>query len=158
MSQSGIANLSQSGGGSLANMHLTASQTLTADQIRSLNASPVTLIPAAGANMQINVIAFTYIFKYGGNNSFTAGSAISAYIGTTVAGSLNVAGTISSTVMTGTLDTCTYKVATSPGTASGTNMTNLPVILGASSTEYAGNAANDNTLTVQVLYYLTNLS
>jgi len=139
-------------------MLLTTSQTLTADQIRSLNASPVTLIPAGGPNVQINVLAFTYLFKYGGTNPFSGGSAISAYIGTAVSGGLNVAGNISTTVMNGTLDTCTYKVATSPGTASGTNMTNLPVILGASGTEYAGNAANNNTLTVQVLYYGTHLS
>ncbi len=129
-----------------------ATYTLTSQQIKSLSANPIQLIPAPGANKTIVIISSSRRFTYGGSNVFVAGSSqgIQLYYSTTINDGV---------ILTNAALTAAASVMTS-GTPTALNNTpvsyqNLPInIWNAAGVEISGNAANDNTFMVTVTYYI----
>lgn len=140
----------------------TASITLTSQQIKNLNATPIELIPAPGVGKVINIIdPIMWKFTYGGTNVFVAAASqgISLYYGTSnlVASSFPV---VSDSIIVGTSNRID-RTKTGNSGGSGyldTALENLPInIRQPIATEISGNAANNNTITFTVLYYIATL-
>lgn len=126
--------------------------TLTSAQVKVVRATPITIIAAQGAGLVIEFIAGMVFVKYGGTNVWTnpqnlalrykdsAGVIVSGAI--TAAGLVDQAGSIAETI---------------PNVAGAivakANCDNQPVLLhNTGASEIAGNAANDNTLTIQASF------
>lgn len=131
--------------------------TLTNSQIKSLHASPVQIVAAPGSGKVILPFNVIGKFIYGGNNAFTAGlgQTISIYYGTTQASSTAV---LNNGAITGT--NSVY------GSVALVNFTAIPIAnienmaLNAYvsvATEISGNAANDNTIALSLLYTVISL-
>jgi hypothetical protein len=126
--------------------------------IKTLRASPVTLVTAPGAGLYVNPIDCVIELIYGGNNAFTANAgdnlALKWQNGTTPA------------ILTGGLQAFlqgtanAYNAFVGPALASdinvpAVNVTNQPLVLhNIGAAEIAGNAANDNTLRVSLTYQI----
>lgn len=133
---------------------------LTSSQIKNLKATPVTLVAAPGANKIIVPVGnINATMNYGGTNAFTSGGNIDVrYHGTAnsalIAGPLLNAGLVQNAGTTFNVVQSNNSMATSA--PSGWVNLALDVInIGAS--EFAGNAANDNTITVSMCYFIHTL-
>lgn len=133
-----------------------ATRTLTSLEIKSLVATPIQLIPAPGVGKVICLVHPFWVSKvYGGNNVFVAGA------GQTISVRYNL------TVLTGAVITNASIVSSlssiftfvpSTITSSLSNYQNVSVdIVNSTVTEISGNAANDNTITITILYYIATL-
>lgn len=133
----------------------SAQVSLTSLQVKSLNGTPITIVPAAGTNKVIFVISAAAKLNYGGTNVFTGGSSLSLYYtnnagetltnsyALTLTASSNQIGIATPTSTTGNLPSSTYK--------------NKDVVISVSSTNFGGNAANDNTVDIYVNYIIFNV-
>jgi hypothetical protein len=132
-----------------------AQVTLTSAQIKALHATPIQIIAAPGAGKMIVVVSASFShFVYGGSNVFTAAASqtVSLYYGTATA--VFFASAIPNAIITGSASTiCVQDIVVGNGPSA--NFRNVainaynPVV-----TEIAGNAANNNTITFAVLYYI----
>lgn len=135
---------------------LTATVTLTSLQIKSLNATPIDIIPAPGAGNTIVVISTNARFVYGGTNVFVAAAnqTISLYFRTLLPNTI-VNGIVQASVLTGT--TTRYS-QTPPNSYANIDPRNLALVAhNPVATEISGNASNNNTVVIQVRYYITNI-
>lgn len=133
-----------------------ATVTLTSAEIKAAMGTPVTVIPAPGAGQIILPIVFWGSFNYGGTNAFTNGQILSVrWNNAGVTTSAFGGSLISGTQIEGTADAY---VGISPASSSATrppaDIENKPVVVvNVGGSEITGNAANNNTITVVVLYY-----
>lgn len=136
---------------------LLATGTVTSAQIKAAHASPVQLIPAPGAGQTIYVVASILKYNYAGSNVFVAaaGQLMALYYSTTtLINNTTIAEvSIGNAALVGTT-TNVVSMGRSNISAS-TAVVNVPVNLyNVSATEISGNAANDNTITYSLLYYI----
>ncbi|MDP4120538.1 MAG: hypothetical protein Q8876_05730, partial [Bacillota bacterium] len=128
----------------------SATITLTSAQIKALHATPITIIPAQGVGTMIITVGITGQYTYGGSNVFVAaaGQFVSASyntlqgIGTMLPNSALIAAASQDGIV-GMPNISTLSVRNQPIVAYNSN-----------ATEISGNAANDNTLKITVLYYV----
>lgn len=137
----------------------SATVTLTAAQIKAWTTTPITIIPAQGAGTAIVVSDVVSKFVYGGTNAFTGGNGSPPalrYTNSTglIARSNEVAtkdqltGIVNSYVMEGALNLAANQASL---------IENQPVVLFSNGAAYTGNAANNNTLVINVNYYVVTL-
>ena len=136
---------------------LLATGTVTSAQIKAAHATPVQLIAAPGAGKAIHVVGSMLKYNYGGTNVFVAGAGqimalyygTAALINTAVATNIAIAnallvGTASGGMSLGQ----SQNVLTAAQLNTAVNLYNVSV------TEITGNAANDNTITYSLVYYI----
>ncbi len=138
----------------------TAVITLTSAEIKALHATPKTLVAAQGLGTVIVPIEIILgKFKYGGTNVFVAGAAQAVNIYYGIVQQFNVGSAFIS-------NTALVAAASSYGSGQSTGFSNIAtsslenVALTAwnsVATEISGNAANDNTITIIVKYYVVTL-
>jgi len=129
---------------------------INSTQIKSLAATPITLVPAI-ANTVIKPLSITYNMKYGGTNAFTeAGQAMGLYyvngVGAPASMGFMATGFINATTSMVMADTVAWPLPVVENTVAG-----QPLVLTQTGAEWAGNAANDNTMTIFVTYVLEYL-
>lgn len=138
---------------------MQATVILNSAQIKALHATPIQLVASPGAGKMICVIGAIYgKILYGGSNVFVAGAGqvIGVYYGTVI----NIGAAISNTVLTGSqTDTAIVNITTTAGQATSNGYENSAINLyNVSATEITGNAANDNTVGVSIVYTIATLS
>lgn len=137
------------------NLQTTGPITITNAQIKALRSTPIQLIAAPAAGSMIAIVCVTVKFNYGGNDAFVSGGNLNVYAGST-AGILYSG--INSAIYTGTTDNIYAVVgpqangATSVGVLEAT-----AIVLSTGTSDPTGNASNDNTLVVEVLYQTLTL-
>jgi hypothetical protein len=131
--------------------------TLTNSQIKNLRTSAVTILAGLGTGKVIVPIFFSIVLNYGGSNPFTNnGAAINLYYSTVVA----VKNVFDSSVFSGTVNEFQYHDIDSNNELSITlsSVSNTDVTLfNGTGVDVAGNAANDNTMSYQMLYYILTM-
>lgn len=135
---------------------LIAEGTLTSAQVKSLRASPVQLIPAPGVGSYILVVNISSKLNYGGTNAFTnpGGGTLSIAYGTFTTGTPILVG---STILTATATTTYYAAGGLSGAVSTTYDNVVLNAYNTNATEFAGNAANNNTITYSILYKIVTI-
>lgn len=141
---------------------LTTKTTLTSTQIKNLVGTPITVIPAAGANQLIIVRNVDASFTYGGSNAFTNPQSILLYYETNTTG-FNAGGQVlNATFLVGTSNAIMLNEASnsSGGTITPTNQINQPIVVGvdSGSSNITGNAANDNSITFVTTYEIVDVT
>lgn len=135
---------------------------ITNAQAKALRATPLTIVPAAGAGFTIVPLSATIKLNYGGTNAFTA--AINDNFG------LKWKDGTTASIMTGGVQGFVQATATSvsrfvEAVAAGStinvtsaNSSNQPLVIhNITASEIAGNAGNDNTFTVKLVYAVVSL-
>lgn len=136
---------------------LIATKTLTSSQIKALHATPIEIIAAPGAGKGIAVLCSTAKLNYGGTNVFTAGASqqIGIYYNNNTT-TISIAVVNTSTIVSSANKFCIQGA----GSLSSFNqvagvLDNVNVAAWNNvSTEISGNAAGDNTIDIQVSYYI----
>jgi|SRR6185312_5528023 len=132
---------------------------LTSAQIKALNATPIQMVAAPGAGKVLTILAPIYAeFLYGGSNVFVAAAAQSIRIYWGTGTGTPAAQVVNNTVLTGSQSQYTIQnVTTSTGLVT-PFFENLPINLwNDTATEISGNAANNNTIGVTLVYTTTTL-
>ncbi len=129
---------------------LRGSVTLTSAQVKALHGTPITVAPAPGAGKALRLISAMSRMNYGGSNVFVAGASQA------------------STLIQNSSIVASQTLYDSPSASSGPNslgsktaasMENLGLVAyNGSPTEISGNAANNNTITIDVIYYVFPVS
>ncbi len=138
---------------------LIASVTLTNSQIKALHATPIQIIAAPGSGKSIYVVGLTAKLVYGGTNVFTAAAsqAIGLYYNNNTT-AINVGTTfITNSMIVSSANKFTLKTsgASSSNQVAGVlDNVNVAAYQDGSATEITGNAGNDNTINIQVAYYI----
>lgn len=135
-------------------------RTLTSTEIKSLVATPITLIAAPGAGKAVQIIGKIYArFDYGGTNVFVAGASqgISLVYESSPSTIVGAGFVVSNTTLTGTTSSLAACDNTVPGAAASptaiTTTDNKAIqIKNGTATEITGNAANNNTVTISFCY------
>ena len=137
-------------------MLLSANVTLTSSQIKNLHGTPIQVVAAPSAGQILNVVSFASKFLYGGNNAFTAGAGqvIGLYYGNLTVVPQTV---LSNAVLTGTSTRWSYGLPNSGNTTTTDITASSFVLYNPVATEISGNANNDNTFEITVLYYIWTL-
>jgi len=130
-----------------------ANVVVTNAEIIALRATPKTLVAAQGAGTMIELVSATLQLNYGGTNVFTESSdnMIINYVdasGVAATGAIEGTGFIDATA-----DAFTTVLAIPVVNGTTAQVVNTPLILdNTGNGEYAGNAAEDNTMSVFVAY------
>jgi len=138
---------------------LNATGTLTSLQIKSLFATPVLAIAAPGAGKVIEILKVSAKLNYGGSNVFIAGfnQGILLFYGNS---SFNFTATTQlclDTFISANVTSYTTGTVTALDSAN-SNFANQALYFGNPiSTEISGNAANDNTVTYNILYQIVSI-
>jgi hypothetical protein len=134
----------------------TAQLTLTSAQVKLLHATPIELIAAPGAGKVISILNVAAKFNYGGTNVFVAGASqtIDIFRGSTI----TYGGLIVNAMITSNANKYAYLGPDSNPLGAATLFDNINVnVRNTSATEISGNAANNNTFTIQASYYIVTL-
>lgn len=137
---------------------LMANGTLTNAQIKALLGTPIQLIAAPGSGKTIVVVNTIGKLNYGGTNAFTDPGAVGIGLtyGTTASNSIQPS-LLATSGVTATVNEVTLGPAvtlTAPYTL-GNNAAVFANVLGGQN--IAGNAANNNTVSWQIQYYIATL-
>ena len=132
----------------------SVSVTLTSAQVKALHATPIEIIPAPGSGKGIMIISYSNKLNYGGTNVFVAGAAqtISLYYNNTTTVLVN--GMIPNAMIVSSANKFSigYEPNSSTNQVAGV-LDNVNVTAyNSSATEISGNAANDNTITISIVY------
>lgn len=143
-------------GGSASLNYVTL--TLTSAQVKALHGTPITLIAAPGVGKVIAIVSNVWTkLTYGGTNAFTAAAAqtiVLSYGTAQTIGTIMANGGITNAATAYSNGTLT-PVFTATASAS---LENVAVTLyNPVATEIGGNAANNNTIGVAVVYYTITL-
>ena len=142
-----------------------ASVVLTSAQVKALNATPITLVAAQGAGTVI-VPAGTIVCKkfYGGSNVWVGGASqtIELVYGSTSTTGITLQSVVGSTQITNTNTQYTFPLKDDDFGAGGlilaADCENLGIFVkNPIGTEISGNAANDNTISIVMPYYVVTL-
>jgi len=130
---------------------LSVSGTLTNAQVKALHGTPVQILAAPGAGKVIQVITASFTLDYGGTNAFTAGASqtIQVYYGTLVQITIGLVNTalVSTSSRYNQSDPLLNSVQPySSVVNTAVNLYNSVV------TEITGNAANNNTVSYNIIY------
>lgn len=129
--------------------------TVTIPNATLKSTTPLTLIPAAGANTIIIVFSVTFIFNYGGNNAFT-NAPITPVRYNALAGS-GASYNFGASFWNATSSRCaTRQNPMSSDNTALSSFVNQPITFECSSA-FTGNAANDNTATCILTYTVINI-
>lgn len=133
-----------------------ASITLTSAQIKSLHANPVTIVPPLGPNQLPLPVVVTGQLNYGGNNAFTntGGGQINLIYEKGIVQSTALFVAMSSSQMTATINELAISAKSNLFVAASAIGSGLALV-NSSGTEFGGNAANDNTIDVNVWYIIS---
>jgi hypothetical protein len=131
-----------------------AKGTLTNAQIKSIRATPIAIVAAPGAGKVLVPIFLAMTMNYGGTNVFTStdGTIQIQYPGPFPAG---VTACLSTTAITANVSKygCINMVSISTKTLSSFSNKSLSLANGGTA-EITGNAANNNTMSYELLYYI----
>lgn len=133
---------------------LVATGTLTNSQIKNIRATPVLAIAAPGSGKAIVPVSVGSRLNYGGTSAFTAAASQTIalyYTSTSFAASI----TVSNNTLIG--NTSSYEFFATGGLSAGvaTNKDNRDLyFINSVATEISGNAANDNTISWFIIYYI----
>lgn len=135
----------------------TAVTTITSAQIKVLRATPLTLIAAQGANTIITVVNVSSKYVYAGTNAFTNGQNIILRYGNGLNAALS-GNIITATSLNGTINTFGTQLGlvSQIDKAAGVLDNSLIQIANSGASEITGNAANDNTLILQIFYIVSS--
>ena len=147
-----------------SNVPLTIKTTLTSSQIKNLEATPITVIPAAGANNLIIVRNVDTFFSYGGSNVFVPSSdglGITLFYGTNSSG-FGTGNTVAPQGIYTASSNVYFSIANSGSSSNSTsaNQVNNPIVVSVTSgsSEISGNAANDNSITFVTTYEVVDVT
>lgn len=135
---------------------LNVSGTLTNTQIKNLHATPIQIIAAPGVGKVVQIIQSSGVTNFGGTNAFTAAASqsINCYFGT----GANICQLISNSCLTDTTSDYNQTDANINSFISLSNCTNQAVNLyNPVATEISGNAANNNTISYNILYRIITI-
>jgi len=133
-----------------------ATVTLSSSQVKNCAGTPITLVAAQGANTVIKVMSVGYKLDYAGTNVFTEAAQMVNIFYTNNAGQAASMGFSGAGWINQNADY--YRWDTPPGMmmvpVTSATVENLPIVFSHSGGEWAGNAANDNTVQVIMTYYV----
>lgn len=132
---------------------------LTNAEIKALRATPKVLVPSFGPNMVVQFVQATLKLKYGGTNAFTetADNLVIRYNSTTgaiVSQTIETGGFIDQTVDTETSALPKIDAIVASSVSKGGTL----VLHNTGDGEIGGNAGNDNTMQVVVVYKVISFS
>lgn len=141
-----------------AELPVEAEVTLTSAQVKALAATQIELVPAPGAGKMIKFMGASLKLVYGGTNAFTESSITFGIkytddTGVQVSQTIEATGWIDQTASTYT--NAEPKIDAIVAASAAENQALVLDNLGAG--EVAGNAANDNTVVVSVLYRIVEI-
>ncbi len=138
---------------------LTATPTLTSTQIKNLHGTPIQAIAAPGVGNVIWPIAVVGKMIYGGSNVFTAAAGqFVALMYAPVSNNNRPFNCILNTQVTAASNSYTINTTYTTTAAVATQYENAALqFYNTQATEISGNAANDNTMSFQILYKIITL-
>lgn len=131
----------------------TANITVTNAQVKAMFVTPVQMIAAPGSGNIIVIDSFVLKLVYGGNNAFTGGGNLQLVD----SGGELVANTMGAAVITGTANNYAVRTGSTSNVTLQTNYQNSAIFLNNATGAFTGNAANDNTLLVNIVYYILSM-
>jgi len=143
----GVAPTFQAAGGG----ELSTSVVLTSSQVKALNTTPIELIAAPGSGNVIQVFGVSVKMTYGGTNVFTGPSFSTINLGYDGSPPIDIGFAMSKGSVIRSADAYAFNTNLSPDNLLST-MENKKVVIYNPSTDFAGNAADDNTVTVTSYY------
>lgn len=138
--------------GTVSGTLTNATVTITSAQAKTIHASPISLLAAPGSGNFILIFSVTGQLNYGGTNAFTNGGtqALNIFYGTDSTG-VFAASALPASQITSTSSQLNNTSAAASG-ASSTLLNKGLVVSQTSATEIGGNAAGNNTITVNIWY------
>jgi len=140
---------------------LTKTVVLTSAQVKTLNATPIIVIAAPGAGKYIMLLNASANLTYGGTSVFIAGAVQSISLRYKANGSGFNPGNASILLNAGIVSASSYLNVGLPVLARAATLAsfeNQPIVAwNPIGTEISGNAANDNTVTINVAYQVLTL-
>lgn len=135
----------------------TATVSMTATEVKALATTPIELVAAPGAGKVVQFMGASLKLVYGGSNAFTeAGDNLG--IKYTDASGVQVCTTIECTgFIDQTASTYTNAVPSADAIVAATGAENQALVLDNLGSNFAGNAADDNTLEVSVAYRIVEI-
>jgi len=133
---------------------------LTSTEIKSLVASPKVLVAAQGSGTVIIPLSISAKFTYGGTNVFTNGQTLRVRYGSNTAVSVTSQNLVTITMITASQNLESFQSCFTDASAIGIVTTiaeNVQLNLHNQGTEITGNAANNNTLDIYLMYYVLTL-
>ena len=137
-----------------------AKVTLTSAQIKALHGTPITVVAAQGANTVIWPIMAAYKFIYGGSNVFVAGASQAIWLsyGGTTHYWYDSGGLISNGMLVGSTTKFGFQTFQNNSGNVGIYDNVALVVYNSVATEITGNAANDNSVIIEITYRVANLT
>lgn len=134
-------------------LDLVSVVTLTSAQVKALRATPIVVVPAPRTGYVNILVQGAIKLKYGGTNAFTESTANLAYKYTSGAG-VQISQTIESTgFIDQTVSTETSAIPKIDAIVASSASSGAPIVLhNLGAGEIAGNAANDNLISVVTIY------
>lgn len=144
------------GGGGIA----SATVVVTSAQIKAIRATPITIVAAQGSGKVIIMLYTVAKYTYGGTNAFTNPQPLYLYYNSV--STQNICTEIPPSAVIGSTASSYSTSADTPTTdltgVAIANMENQPIVLlNPAGSEITGNAANNNTVTIFMQYFVVTL-